>query len=72
MIAVFTPNGQLLRSFGSDLRQFHGEGNVLVADCRNHHIQKFTAQGQFLAVVGAKGRGPLQFYPTDIAFNTKQ
>ena len=28
-------------------------------------------QGQFLAAVGAEGRGPLQFsFPTDIAFNT--
>ena len=81
-VPVFTPNGQMLRSFGtfgSDLGQFRGpsgltldgEGNVLVADCRNHRIQKFTAQGQFLAAVGTEGRGPLQFYyPTDIAFNT--
>ena len=81
-VAVFTPNGHLLRSFGtygSGEGQFNspcgvtfdGEGNVLVSDCWNHRIQKFTAQGQFLAAVGAKGRGPLQFYyPTDIAFNT--
>ena len=81
-VAVFTPGGQKLRSFGtygSDLGQFNhpcgltldGEGNFLVADCWNHRIQKFTAQGQFLAAVGAKGSGPSQFcYPTDIAFNT--
>ena len=81
-VAVFTPNGQMLRSFGtfgSGLGQFNhpcgltldGEGNILVADCWNHRIQKFTAQGQFLAAVGVKGRGPLQFhYPRDIAFNT--
>ena len=78
-VYVFTPNGQMLRSFGthvSGLVQFKGltldgEGNILVADVWNHRIQKFTAQGQFLAAVGAEGRGPLQFsYPTDIAFNT--
>ena len=80
-VAVFTPGGQKLRSFGtcgSGLGQFKcpygltldGEGNILVADCWNHRIQKFTAQGQFLAAVGAEGSGPLQFsYPTDIAFN---
>ena len=80
-VAVFIPNGQILRSFGrygSRQGQFDnprgltldGEGNILVADCWNHRIQKFTAQGQFLAAVGAVGRGPLQFYyPCDIAFN---
>ena len=66
-------------TYGSGLGQFNGpcgltlddEGNVLVADNWNHRIQKFTAEGQFLAAVGAEGRGPLQFYyPTDIAFNT--
>ena len=47
------------------------EGNILVADFLNDRIQKFTAQGQFLAAVGAKGIRPLQFYyPSDIAFNT--
>ena len=81
-VAVFTSNGQKLRSFGTygpGLGQFNhprgltldGGGNVLVADSCNHRIQKFTAQGQFLAAVGAEGRGPLQFYyPRDIAFNT--
>ena len=81
-VAVFTPGGQKLRSFGtrgSGLGLFNdpcgltldSEGNILVADCWNHRIQKFTAQGQFLAAVGTKGSGPLQFsYPADVAFNT--
>ena len=44
------------------------EGNILVADCNNHRIQKFTAQGQFLKVVGSKGKGHLQFkVPKDVA-----
>ena len=43
------------------------EGNILVADCSNHRIQKFTPEGQLLKAVGANGRGPLQFNcPTDI------
>ena len=56
-VAVFTPNGQMLRSFGtyeSGLGHFHdlcgltldGEGNVLVADCWNRRIQKFTAHAR--------------------------
>ena len=69
----------LVHNYGSGQGRFNsprgltldGEGNILVADCWNHRIQKFTAQGQFLAAVGTKGSGPLQFpYPTDIAFNT--
>ena len=48
-----------------------GEGNILVADCHNHRIQKFTGEGQFLAAVGTQGSGHLQFdYPAEIAFNT--
>ena len=39
---------------------------------RNHRIQKFTAGGHFLAAVGTRGSGPLQFsFPTDIAYNAK-
>ena len=37
------------------------EENILVVDSRNHRIQKFTANGQFLTAVGTKGNGPLQF-----------
>ena len=47
-----------------------GEWNILVADGRNHRIQKFTPEGQFLTAVGTEGKGPLQFYhPSDIAFS---
>ena len=46
------------------------EGNILVADCSNCRLQKFTAEGQFHATVGSKGSGPLQFnYPMDVAIN---
>ena len=79
---MFSPIGVKLRSFGthgSSQGQFNtpfgiaddGEGNILVTDYNNNRIQKFTAEGQFLAAVGTKDRGPLQFSrPTDIAFNT--
>ena len=76
-------NGTRIRSFGtagSRLGQFlypmcvavDDDGNILVADSGNHRIQKFTNDGQFLASVGTKGTGPLQFdCPMDIAFNTR-
>ncbi len=45
-------------------------GNILVADCRNHRIQKLTKEGQYLTSVGTKGNGPLQFEgPRGITFN---
>ena len=72
---------QELRSFGtrgSALGQLNsprgvavdGEGNILVADCKNHRIQKFTEHGKFLQAVGSKGSGRLHFvFPKDIAVN---
>ena len=36
-------------------------GNILVVDKNNHHIQKFTAEGKFVALVGSNGVKPLQF-----------
>ena len=42
-------------------------GNLLVVDGCNHHIQKFSMDGQFLAFVG---KMPLEFtYPTGIGIN---
>ena len=82
-VSVFSPSGEKLRLFGkhgSGQGEFNdpcgvavdGEGNILVADGNNHRIQKFTAEGQFLAAVGTRGSGPLKFsYPTDIAYNSK-
>ena len=65
-VSVFSPCGEKLRSFGRHGRgdgQFNnphgvavdGEGNILVADCCNNRIQKFTSEGQFLTSVGTKG-----------------
>ena len=72
--SVFSPSGKKLRSFGTrgsgrgefiDPRgvAMDREGNILVADNSNKRIQKFTAEGKFLAAVDIKA-------PTDIAFNT--
>ena len=81
-VTVLSPNGTKLRSFGtrgSGPGQFlapvgvtvDDEDNILVADSKNHRIQKFTNDGQFLASMGTKGTGPLQFKdPMDVAFNT--
>ena len=47
-----------------------GVGNIFVADCNNHRIQKFTANGQFLSAVGTRGEGSQQFNNLrEIAFN---
>jgi len=37
------------------------EGNVFVADSDNHRVQKFTAEGKFLAQWGEFGEAPGQF-----------
>ena len=78
-VCTFSPSGEKICSFGmrgsgqGQFNHLHGialdfEGNILVADCWNHRIQKFTEEGKFLAAVGTKGSEPLQFsYPTDIA-----
>ena len=49
-----------------------GEGNILVVDCINSLIHKFSSEGKFRAAVGTRGgeQGPLQFFNLgDIAFN---
>lgn len=43
------------------------EGNVYVLDSGNHRIQKFDADGNFLASFGRQGQGPGEFqYPQSI------
>ena len=80
-MSVFSPNGKRLLTFGTEgsgQGQFDrhrgvavdNEGNILVADTYNHRIQKFTANGQFLSVIGMKGSRPFEFcYPMSIKFN---
>ena len=40
---------------------FDTDGNLLVSDTRNHRIQKFTKDGQFLDAFGSRGSGPGEF-----------
>ena len=47
-------------------------GVLYVADTRNHRIQKFSADGTFLAAWGELGTGPGQFdYPTRLAVDRR-
>ncbi len=81
-VSIISQCGNKIRSFGtrgSDVGQFtlpcgvavDGKGNILVADSRNHRIQKLTSEGKFLIKsVGTRGNGRLQFYlPQGIAYN---
>ena len=82
-VSVFRLGGGKVRSFGTrgaGPGEFSGpggvelddSGNILVADCDNCRVQKFTSEGRFLAAVGSKGREALQFkYPGDISFNPR-
>jgi tripartite motif-containing protein 2/3/tripartite motif-containing protein 71 len=46
--------------------------NIYVADSANHRIQKFTAKGNFIGVVGSNGERALCFKnPRDISHNKK-
>ncbi len=71
-VTVFTPDGDKLRSFGSQgsgIGQFKSpygvavdsDDNIYVGDLINHRIQKFSLAGEPLASVGCKGSKPLEF-----------
>ena len=81
-VSVLSYNGKKIRSFGtygSGQGQFKNslgvavddKGNIVVTDWYNHRIHKFTAEGHFLAAVGTRGSGPLQWQqPCGITFNS--
>ncbi|MFC2166393.1 NHL repeat-containing protein [Acidobacteriota bacterium] len=47
---------------------FDNQGNIYVLDSGNHRIQKFSADGTFLATIGRQGQGPGEFqYPQSLA-----
>ena len=82
-VSVLTPGGKNIFSFGeegSEQGQFNVPrgvaidrcDNIYVADNNNHRIQKFTAEGKFIAAVGGKkGSKNLQFkHPVGICFNS--
>ena len=83
IVTIFNARGEKVRTFGSSagtgklqFRQPCGVavddmGHIFVADTGNRRIQKFTEEGQFIACVGQKGKGPLEFIdPKDMVFNT--
>lgn len=81
-IVVLTPEGTLVRSWGSSGSQpgafdapagvaVAPDGTVYVADFNNHRVQVFDGQGRFLRGWGQKGHGRGDFYyPTDVAIGT--
>ena len=69
-ISIYSPHGEKIKSFGkkgSAPGQFLSPcgvavdraGNILVVDGEDHHIQKFTADGMFLATVGCHFDNPV-------------
>ena len=71
-ISIFSPSGEKIRTFGSEgsaQGQFNGpcsvavdgDGNILVVDRSNNHIQKFTGDGKFLTAIGQYGNKHLEF-----------
>lgn len=68
-VSVFSRCGKRIRSFGtpgSDQGTIFSTSRCSSGWRRqyfsgNHHIQKFTAVGQFLAAVGIEGSGELEF-----------
>ena len=79
-VSIISSSGEK-RSFGSKgsgQGQFYypcavavdGGGNVLVADGKNHRIQKFTPEGKYITGVGKHGTNPLEFdFPVGIGIH---
>ena len=77
-VSVFSPGGKKVRSFGTRSGRtknpsgvaVDGDGNILVADCLNRRIQKFTSEGEFVASRDTKGSGSVHYtFSIDIAIN---
>ena len=67
-VSVFDCEGHKLRSFGENKAEYPlgvalcNNTTVLVASCGEYHrVRRFTLDGQFIASVGTRGSGHLQF-----------
>lgn len=73
-ITVMRQNGEKVEEFGVGKyadAAVGDDGTMYVTILEANEIQKFSPEGDFLSVVGRRGRGKLMFdYPTGIAFNT--
>ena len=76
-VSIFDQSGEKrwFGSKGSHQGEFYypcdvavdSRGDILVADGKNHRIQKFTSNGVFIQSVGTHGRGKLEFdFPVGI------
>ena len=61
-IQVYSTDGELIRSWGrgqfgsAHSLRFDGQGNVWIADFRQHVVQKFTPEGKLLLTLGVPGQ----------------
>ncbi len=75
-ISVLTPEGEKIRTFGQLNNAFgvtvDKDDNIYVVDPNNHRVNKFSSDGEFVAAVGGKGSGNLQFEQTlGICYNKR-
>ena len=74
-VLVFSPEGKLLNSWGSQVTAQHGlrifNDRVWVTDIKRHQILEFTLDGKLIRSIGVDGKagtGQDEFYePTDVA-----
>ncbi len=75
-VSVLTPEGEKIRTFGK-LNNAYGvtvdkDDNIYVVENGNHRLNKFSSDGEFVAVVGSPGSGNLQFRdPYGICYNRR-
>ncbi|XP_064384125.1 E3 ubiquitin-protein ligase TRIM71-like [Halichondria panicea] len=75
-VSVLTPDGEKIRTFGK-LNNAYGvtvdkDDNIYVVELSNNRVNKFSSDGEFVAVVGSRGNGNLQFNtPLGICYNKR-
>ena len=64
--------GEFKRPQGMAIEVRGGEEFLLVADCSNHRVQRFTLQGDLHSVIGSAGTGEGQFrFPMSVAVDAE-